>query len=91
MHLHKIQTFKQCTNTPLVKVDIEHTYRNVQVHMDNQHLLQIQWNDQIFVRIIVLLNFGLHSAPKIVTASADPLEDMLLQVYLVTISELSQT
>ena len=58
----------------LAKVDIEHAYRNVPVHL---LLLAMQWAGKIYLDTV--LPFGLRSAPKIFSALADALEWILLQ------------
>ena len=57
------------TGALLVKVDIEHAYRNVPVHLDDRHLLGMRWKS-----IDTTLPFGLRS---IFTAIADALEWIL--------------
>ena len=57
--------------TQLVKMDLKEAYRIVPVHPDDQHLLGISWNGQVYIDRA--LPFGLRSAPKIFTAIADAL------------------
>ena len=61
----------------LVKIDIEHAYRNVPVHIDDRPLLGMEWNSTVFVDTV--LPFGLRSAPKIFCSIADALEWILLK------------
>ena len=60
----------------LAKLDVEHAYRNVPVHPDDQILLAMQWKGGIYIDTV--LPFGLRSAPKIFSAIADALEWILL-------------
>ena len=53
----------------LVKADIKEVYRMVLIHPEDQHLLEIQWNNLVYVDR--MLPFRLHSAPKIFSAIAD--------------------
>ena len=56
----------------LAKLDVKRAYRIVPVHPDDRHLLEMKWNDQVFVE--AALPFGLRSAPKIFNAVADGVE-----------------
>ncbi len=60
----------------LAKIDIEHAYRNAQVHPDDRHLLGMRWNNQFFID--TTLPFGLRSATKNFCAIADAVEWILL-------------
>ena len=64
-------------NALLAKVDVEHAYRNVPVHMDDRPLLGMRWQGKVYVDTV--LPFGLRSAPKIFSSLADALEWILLQ------------
>ncbi len=55
--------------TQLVKMDLKDAYRIIPIHPNDQHLLGIRWQDQVYVDRS--LPFGLRSAPKIFTAFAD--------------------
>ena len=55
--------------TQLVKMDLKDAYRMKPVHPQDQHLLGIRWQDQVYADRS--LPFGLRSAPKIFTAFAD--------------------
>ena len=54
-----------------MKMDLKEAYRIVPVHPDDQHLLGISWNGQVYIDRA--LPFGLRSAPEIFTAVADAL------------------
>ena len=54
-------------NALLAKVDVEHAYRNVPVHVTDRPLLGMHWQGKFFVD-------GLRSASKIFSALADALE-----------------
>ena len=60
----------------LAKLDVEHAYRNVPVHPDDQILLAMRWKGSIYIDTVV--PFGLRSAPKIFSAIANALEWILL-------------
>ena len=53
----------------MAKVDIQHSYRNVPVHPEDQHLLGVRWKG-----MDKALPFGLRSAPKLFSALADALK-----------------
>ena len=55
--------------TRLAKMDIASAYRMVPVHLDDRHLLAMQWAGQIYYD--TRLPFGLRSAPKIFPEVAD--------------------
>ncbi len=55
----------------LAKLDLKHAYRSVPVHPDDWHLLDMQWQKQIYLD--AALPFGLRSASKIFSALADGL------------------
>ena len=59
----------------MAKVDIKQTYRNIPIHPEDQHLLGMQFDGQVYLD--TTLPFGLRSAPKIFTALADALEWIL--------------
>ena len=61
----------------LVKVDVEHAYRNIPVHPEDRHLLGMAWRGRLYID--TALPFGLRSAPKIFSAVADVLEWVLLR------------
>ena len=67
----------QGTNSLLVKIDVEHAYRNVPIHPSDRRLLGMTWEDKFFVDTV--LPFGLRSAPKIFSAVADTLEWIALR------------
>lgn len=48
-------------NALMAKVDIEHAYRNVPVHVEDRSLLGMSWQGKVFVDTV--LPFGLGSAP----------------------------
>ena len=50
-------------------MDLKDAYRIIPVHPQDHHLLGIQWDNQVFVGRS--LQFGLQSAPKVLTAFAD--------------------
>ena len=56
-------------NTLMAKLDLKSAYRMVPVHPEDQWLLGMSWNNQLFVD--TRLPFGLRSAPKIFSAVAD--------------------
>ena len=56
----------------LEKMDIKSTYRIVPVHPEDQLLLGIRWQGEVYID--TRLPFGLRSAPIIFTALADALE-----------------
>ena len=56
-------------NTLMAKLDLKSAYRMVPVHQEDQWLLGMSWNNQLFVD--TRLPFGLQSAPKIFSAVAD--------------------
>ena len=56
----------------LAKLDIKSAYRNIPVHPGDRHLLGMRWQNKVFVD--TCLPFGLRSAPKIFSATADALE-----------------
>ena len=56
----------------LVKVDVTHAFCNIPVHLYDRHLLDMPWEDTIFIDMA--LPFGLCSSPKIFTAVANALE-----------------
>ena len=60
------------SGTLLAKIDIKSAYRLVPVHPSERKLLGMEWEGKLFVD--GMLPFGLRSAPKIFTASADALE-----------------
>ena len=60
----------------LVKSDIKKAYRMVPIHPNDQHLLEIQWEDSIYIDR--MLPFCLCSAPKI-SAIADTFHWILIQ------------
>ena len=55
----------------LVKLDLKDAYCVIPVHPDDQHLLAVSWNEEVYMDRS--LPFGLRSAPKIFTAVADML------------------
>ena len=61
----------------LVKADIKEAYRMIPIHPQDQHLLEVRWNDLYYVDR--MLPFGLCSAPKIFSAVADGLQWILTQ------------
>ena len=58
--------------TLMAKFDLESAYRVIPVHPDDQHLLGMMWQGQLYIDMT--LPFGLRSAPKLFTAVADALE-----------------
>ena len=56
----------------LVKADIKEAYHMIPVHPQDQRLLDIQWEDAVYIDR--MLPFGLRSAPKIFPAVADALQ-----------------
>ena len=64
----------------LSKVDIEPTYRLIQVHPQDRSLQAMEWNDHIYVGS--MLPFGLCSAPKFFNAVADALNWYLHQAEI---------
>ena len=59
----------------LVKADIQETYRIIPVHLEDQHLLGVQWEDTVHIDWV--LPFSLWSAPKLFSAVADALQWIL--------------
>ena len=57
--------------TQLSKLDIQSAYRMVPVHADDQPLLGMRWQGEVYLD--TTLPFGLRSAPKIFSAVADAL------------------
>ena len=57
------------TGTLMAKIDIKSAFRLLPVHMADRHLLQMKWDNFIFINIC--LPFGLRSAPKLFNISAD--------------------
>ena len=55
--------------TQLVKIDLKDVYCNIPVYPQDHHLLNIQWNNQVFVDHN--LPFELRSVPMVFTAFAD--------------------
>ena len=55
----------------MAKTDLQSAYRQVPVHPEDQHLLGLEWDGQIYCDRA--LPFGLRSAPKLFTAVADGL------------------
>ncbi len=55
--------------TQLVKMDLKDAFQIVPVHPQDQHLLGVRWQDEVYIDRS--LPFGLRSAPKIFTAFAD--------------------
>ena len=39
------------TNTSLAKIDIQHAYRNIPVHMEDRILLVMQWREKFYTWI----------------------------------------
>jgi len=68
--------------TLMAKFDLANAYRNVAIHPDDCLLLGMKWRGQYFVDLVLL--FGLHSAPFIITTIADLVEWILVQNYDVT-------
>ena len=64
-----IRVLRLGIGTQLVKVDLKHTYCQIPVHPQDRHLLGVMWNEEVFVDRA--LSFGLHSAPKIISAVSD--------------------
>ena len=52
----------------LVTAHIKEAYRMIPMHPQDQHLLGIQWEGTVYIDWI--LQFGLHSAPKIFSTVA---------------------
>ena len=63
--------------TLLGKLDIKNAYRIVPVHPDDQSLLGISWQGEVYID--TRLPFGLRSAPIIFTVMADALEWIVRQ------------
>ena len=61
----------------LAKLEIEHAYQNILVHLDDRLSLAMRWKDRIYIDTV--LPFGLRLAPKIFCAVADALEWVLLE------------
>ena len=61
----------------LGKMDIKSAYRIIQVHPEDQLLLGIRWQGEVYID--TRLPFGLRSAPIIFTALADALEWIVKQ------------
>ena len=53
----------------LVKLNLKDAYRVILMHPDNQHLLAVSWNGEVYMDRS--LPFSLRSEPKIFTAMAD--------------------
>ena len=61
----------------LAKIDIEHAYQNISIHLSDRRLLGMEWNGALYVDTV--LPFGLRSTSKIFSAVADALERITLQ------------
>ena len=59
----------------LVKADIREVYRMMPVHLQDQHLLGVQWESAMYIDKV--LPFGLRSVPKIFSAVADTVQWIL--------------
>ena len=64
----------------LVKADIKEAYRMVPVHPDDQPLLGVLRDGQVYID--KMLPFGLRSAPIIFSAVADALQWILIQKHI---------
>ena len=64
-----IQSLGPCTQ--LVKMDLKDAYRLIPVHPDDQHLLAISWENNVYIDRA--LPFGLRSAPILFAAVANAL------------------
>ena len=58
--------------TLMAKIDIKSAFRLLPVHMADRHLLQMKWDNFIFID--TCLPFGLRSAPKLFNILADLLQ-----------------
>ena len=58
-------------HTELAKFDLRSAYRVVPIHLEDQCLRGVRWQNQVFLD--TALPFGLRSAPKIFSALADAL------------------
>ena len=56
----------------LAKLDIERAYRNVPIHVQDRHLLGMEWRGTLLVDMV--LSFRLQAAPKIFCALSDTVE-----------------
>ena len=56
----------------LAKLDIERAYRNVPIHVQDRHLLGMEWHGMLLADTV--LPFGLRAAPKIFCALSDTVE-----------------
>lgn len=56
----------------MAKMDIESAFRIVPVHPDDRPLLDMKWDDQLYIDLT--LPFDLRSAPKIFNSITDALE-----------------
>ena len=65
------------TGALLAKVDTESAYQLIPVHPQDRPLQAVQWDCKIYID--PMLNFGLHSAPKIFNAVTDALNWYLQQ------------
>ena len=63
----------------MAKFDVEVAYRNVPVHPSHRVLLGMKWREQFYV--VMVLPFGLRSAPFIFNSIADMVEWILVNSY----------
>lgn len=66
------QVLKLGQGSLLAKVDIKSAFRLLPVHPADRHLLQMAWDDSIYVD--TCLPFGMRSAPKLFNVAADLLQ-----------------
>ena len=63
------QVLKLGQGTLLAKVDIKSAFRFLPVHPADRHLLQMAWDEYVYVDMY--LSFSLRSTPKLFNAAAD--------------------
>ena len=61
--------------TQLAKIDIRNAFRLLPVHPADRHMLDMKWNEQVYID--TCLPFGLRSAPKLFNVLADLLSWIL--------------
>ena len=66
------QVIKLGKGALLAKIDIKSAFRLLPVHPEDKHLLQMVWDDSVYVDMC--LSFGLRSAPKLFNVAADLLQ-----------------
>ena len=68
---------RQGSGALMVKVDVQSAYRHIPIHPDDQLLMGMLWEGDLYIDMA--LPFGLRSAPKIFMAIADAAEWVVKQ------------